>query len=122
MNCNDCDMICVTIHARCSEGELQHDMMGLTLRSEGLTLLVNFSHETEDKLSQLNKFVIRTMKNAKITDNLTITQKKRELTRIRIGQVRRVCSNNKTNTQASDIDTPRKYIDIQLHSSYTESK
>ena len=33
------------------------------------------SHETEDKLTQLNKFVIKTMKNAKITDNLTHQQR-----------------------------------------------
>ena len=32
------------------------------------------SHETEDKLSQLNKFVIRTMKNAKIMGDLTHQQ------------------------------------------------
>ena len=33
------------------------------------------SHETEDKLAQLNKFVINTMKNARITNNLTRQQR-----------------------------------------------
>ena len=33
------------------------------------------SHETEDKLTQLSKFMIKTMKNDKITDNLTHQQR-----------------------------------------------
>ena len=33
------------------------------------------SHETEDKLTHLNKFVIKAMKNAKIMDNLTHQQR-----------------------------------------------